>query len=379
MNNEVIYRGLKLRTTRCRYFQVIEGSTNKIVEDIKNSCLTLTYIPGSTAKSLSVALGLETVGNSDSKMESTGTISKKFKKITISLNGLILQKLTQESHVINIIIVSDSESRVIQSYDKTIFIINEKDYKNVKFINFLFCSGNLLYFKLIGKIPEGYELRNFPKIILGDSDLELESESETIYTLRKRYNDYIIREVDYQDQFILELRRILDKYGVELVRINKEVSLAKTSYITYQFNQTPILYSHPKRNDIEKGIISHKLPVDFVFHSPDMILFHDFKNKYSNVDLLTNLVEFKTTDKYGDRWTAAVKWFNITEDLNNNYQQDDNSNFAQQCQFRCELNFYEVIDTRYEFLNEIALELDIEDSSNTSNKVVENTSIKQND
>ena len=40
------------------------------------------------------------------------------------------------------------------------------------------------------------------------------------------------------------------------------------------------------------------------------------------IDLLTNFCEFKTTDKYGGRWSAAVKWGSITEDFNHIYQQD---------------------------------------------------------
>ena len=378
MNNEVIYRGLRLRTTKCRYFQVNEGSTNSIVEDTKTSCLTLTYVSGSTAKSLSVALGLQTVGNDDMEMEPTGSIADKFKTVTVSLNGLKLLRLTRDPHVINIVIVSDSESRVVQSYSRTVIVVNRNDYKDPKFINYLFYSGNLLYLKPVGKLPSGYELRNFPKIII-DSDVDLDSESETVYTLRRRYDDYVIREVDYQDQFILEMRRILDNYGIELVRINKEASLVKTSYITYQFNQTPVLYSHPKRRDTENGIISHRQGVDFVLHTPDMVLFHDFKNKYSNVNLLTNLVEFKTTDRYGERWTAAVKWFNLTDNFEggNSYQQDDNANFAHQCQFRCELNFYEVRDSRYEFLKEIILELDGEDITGES-KIEDKQILKSN-
>lgn len=85
-----------------------------------------------------------------------------------------------------------------------------------------------------------YEIRNFPKIIISSDDVTLESESETIFTLRRKYNDYVIRAVDYQDQFILELRKILDDYGLELVRINKETTLTKTSHVVYQFLQTPV-------------------------------------------------------------------------------------------------------------------------------------------
>lgn len=361
---EVIYRGLRLSSDKCRYYKVVQGGRNSIIEDTNSSCLTLTYIPGETAGSLSQTLGISLIGDPAMKMEPL-IQSGKFKTTIVSLNGLKLQKLTHDSHIISVVIVSDSESRVIQNYRRTTIVVNKNDYNNSDFIKFLFTSGNFLYLKLIGCISKGYSLKNFPKLIIGDKNLDLESSSEMIYTLRKRYNDYVIREVDYQDQFILEMRNILDNYGIDLVRLNKETTLNRTSYITYQFNQTPALYSHPKRNEQERGIISHKQPVDFVLHTPDMVMYHDFKKKYSDVLLLTNFTEFKTTDKYGERWSAAIKWGQITEDFSGNtYQQDDNSNFAQQCTFRCEIYYYEVLDTRFAFLEEILLELDSIDKRN---------------
>jgi hypothetical protein len=39
------------------------------------------------------------------------------------------------------------------------------------------------------------------------------------------------------------------------------------------------------------------------------------------------------------------------------YQPDDNSNFSYQCQFRCELYFYEVFDMKYKFLEDISATL----------------------
>jgi hypothetical protein len=108
--------------------------------------------------------------------------------------------------------------------------------------------------------------------------------------------------------------------------------------------------------------MSHRVPIDFTLRTPDMVMFFDFKNKYNNLNILTNFCEFKTSDKYGSRWSAAVKWGSITEDFNHMYQQDDNSNFSYQCQFRCELYFYEVLDDRYEFLKEIELNLKASDT-----------------
>lgn len=353
--NEIIYRGLKLSTS-CKYFQVKEGNTCSIIEDKINSTLTLTYTPGSTSGSLSSILGIPKLGR-DIEMMPMG-LPKKFINSSISLNGLKFKKLTYDPHVVNIVIVADSESRVVQDYNYTTIVVSEKDYKNPEFVNYLFFSGNLLYLQPIGPKPSCYEIRNFPKIYLtyGENN-EIESTSETVFTLRRRYNDYVIREIDYQDQFILEMRRILTDYGLELVRINKETTLTKTSYISYQFIQTPVKSNHPMYLDQDSKVMQHRLPVEFTLRTTDMVLFFDFKNKYNNVNLLTNFCEFKTTDKYGERWTAAIKWGAITEDFNHLYQQDDNSNFSYQCQFRCELYFYEVFDDRYEFLKEIYVNL----------------------
>ena len=356
MLSEVIYRGLVLKSDKCKYYFVQEGDFCSLVENTTTSTLVLTYTPGSTSESLSITLGITAIGK-DLEMMPMGTPSK-FSDITISLNGLKFRKLTHDSHVIHLIIVEDSESRVVQNYNYTTIVVSSEDYKNQEFINFLFYSGNLLYIKPIGIRPKCYEIRNFPRIILSDKSLNLVSDNMDFFTLRRHYDDYVIRAIDYQDQFILELRRILMDYGIELVRLNKEKTLSTTSYITYQFMQTPIKYNHPKYSDKDRQILQHKQPVEFVLSTPDMVMFFDFKNKYNNVNLLTNFCEFKTTDKYGKRWSAAIKWGQITEDFSHTYTMDNNSNFANQCQFRCELFFYEVIDDRYEFLNEITYNLE---------------------
>ncbi len=355
---EIIYRGLKLQSPKgCKYFQVIEGDHDTLVEDIKSSLLTLTYSSDSTSDSLSKGLGIQKLGSTQT-MIPTGT-SKRIINPIISLNGLKFKKLTYDSHILHLVIVDDSESRVSQDYGYTTIVVSDKDANDLDFINFLFYSGHLAYLVPVGPKIKNYQIRNFPRFVLTGAG-ELTSESTTIFSLRRKYDDYVIRAVDYQDQFIAEIRKILDWYGIELVRSNKEQTLSKTSYVTYQFNQTPINSSHPRYSDVESNILQHRQPIEFVLRSPDMVLYFDFKNKYSNVDLLTNFCEFKTPDKYGESWTAAIKWGQITEEFNHLYQQDDNSNFSFQCQFRCELFFYEVIDERHGFIEEIVVNLENE-------------------
>lgn len=357
MSNQIIYRGLKLESKKgCKYYSVVESDSIGLIEDTKTSTLKLTYTPKTTAREVSELLGIE---KTDGDLELRPTnLPKRFNDVIFSLNSLKFKKLTSDPHTINIVIVDDSESRVVQDYYQTTIVVSKNDALDSKFVDFVFFSGNLKYITPIGRKPDNWSIRNFPKILIKDSNVDLTSDSTEIFYLRRRYDDYVIRAIDYQDQFILEIRRILDDYGVELVRANKEATLTKTSYITYQFSQTPSKISHPFIDEFDENIISQRIPVDFVLHTTDMVMFFDFKNKFNNVNLLTNFCEFKTTDKYGNRWTAAVKWAGgITEEFNHMYQPDDNSNFSYQCQFRCELYFYEVFDMRYKFLEDISATL----------------------
>ena len=361
--SEIIYKGLVLKSLKgCKFFNIQEGSVNSLVEDTKTSTLTLTYVSGSTLGLLSDELGIELLDSRGKEIVPTNG-PKRFTTTYITLNGLKFQKMTSDPHIFHMIIVSDSESRVAQDYNSTTIVVSQEDIENQDFINFLFFSGGLKFLRPVGNKPKCYKIRNFPKLIFKTSDLNLTSESTTVYTLRRRYNDYVIRSIDYQDQFILEIRRILDDYGIELVRWNREETLAKTSYISYRFDQTPTRVHHPNYRDEEDRVMSHRVPVEFTLRTPDTPMFFDFKNKYNNVDLLTNFCEFKTSDRYGQRWTAAIKWGQISEDFNHMYQSDDNSNFSNQCQFRAELYFYEVLDDRFEFIDEITTALEASDKN----------------
>lgn len=375
--NRIIYKGLVIETT-CKYFYIHPGNCRSLIQHKDKDLYELTYIPGDTSFSLSELLGIPKIGGSLVFEKGMG-YPEKFCKTTVTLNNLSFDKLTYDPHIIRFVIVGDNTSRVCQDYNGTTIVVNKEDYKNPKFIHFLLYSGNLHYISPSEgkKVSDTWEIRNFPKISIKKTSLNLQSDSETIYFLRKSYDQYLIRSIDYQDQFITEIGKILDRYGIELARVNREKTLTKSSYISYQFSQTPINYNHPHYSDPESVMHYHKLPVDFTFRCADMVMYYDFKNRFNNVDLLTNFCEFRTTDKYGQRWTAAIKWGQITEDFNQMYQGDDNSNFSFQCQFRCELYFYEVYDKTFEFIQEIVHELELEDGKNNISTIV--TGVIKND
>lgn len=355
------YQGLDIKTS-CRYIYFHTGDTYALRENKKASVYEVIFPEGSTSDNVSGILGISRIGENQTL---TGmSRPEKFSPVTVTLNGLKFKKITYDQHIIKIVIVMDSESRVIQSYKGTTLVVSEKDYKNQEFIDYLLYSGGLKYLIPITskKCKGNWEIRNFPRIIVGNKSLELTSDSEVVYALRAKYDNYRIRSIDYQNQFVEELKKRLTDYGIELARYNREKTLVNTSYVTYRFSQTPTNNNHPMYSDNHCIVTNHKLPVELELHTTNTQLFFDFKNKYQNVDFLTNFCEMTTMDRYGDLWTSAIKWGRITEDFSQTYDSDNNSNFSLSCQFNCELYFYEAYDDRYGFIEEIKLELKDEDN-----------------
>lgn len=360
------YQGLDVKTS-CRYIYFHIGDTFSFRENTQTSVYEVIFPKGSTSDNVSGILGIPRVG--ENQVLQGMSRPEKFNPVTVTLNGLKFRKTTYDQHTLKIVIVMDSSSRVIQSYQGTTLVISEKDYRNPEFIEFLLYSGGLHY--LIPETPKkcskGWEIRNFPRIIIGKKSLDLKSDSDVIYSLREKYDKYRIRSIDYQNQFVEEMRRILTNYGVEFVRFNKEKTLVNTSYVSYRFSQTPVNNNHPMYSDQQCQLTNHRLPVELELHTPNTQLFFDFKNRYQNVDLLTNFCEMTTMDKYGDLWTSAIKWGRLSEDFSQTYESDNNSNFSLSAQFTCELFFYEAYDIKLNFLEEINIEIAKEEEKAKTN------------
>ena len=186
MINRIIYKGLIIESG-CKYFYIHPDNKRTKVDHKDKDLLEITYIPGDTTYQISDLLGIPTIGGEKVLDKGMG-IPEKFPHTFITLNGLKLKKLTYDPHIIRIIIVGDNPSRVCQDYGWTTLIINKDDYKDPNFLHYLIYSGNLHYISPV----EGpkmdmsqWKVRNFPRITVKDKNLDLQSDSETVYFLRK--------------------------------------------------------------------------------------------------------------------------------------------------------------------------------------------------
>ena len=350
--NEIVYCGVKFYT-ECSYYRFRVGDYPSIVTNDIQSTVDISFKEGMTSSELCRFLSLECINDMEVK-ETKNFVH--YSPVTVSLNNLKLRKVTEDPHTISIILVDDHPSRVVQSYDKTIMVLNIEELKEDDFRKFLF--DGLKYLRLSNKSDYNkYDFYNFPKVTIYNKSLNLTSDNKYINKLRGTHDIYLLKAVDYEHEFFRRLQEICEGFGLELTRINREETLKSTSYVSYSFNQTPVKYVHVRSKIYQNDVMCHMVPIDFQLRTPDMVLFFDFKNRYNNVDIFTNFTEFKTQDKYGVEWNTAVKWSPITEEFNQQYNTDDNSNFSYQCSFRAELYFYEIYDKEYNYIKQIIVEL----------------------
>lgn len=351
--NEIIYCGVKF-CTDCSYYRFKIGDYPSIITDSIKGTVDITYKEGMNSSELCRFLSLECIN--DMEIRETKNFIH-YHPVTITLNGLKFKKVIEERHVVNIILVEDHPSRVVQNYNKTTMVLNVDELKDPEFKEVLF-SG-LKYIRPSRKSDyKNYEFYNFPKIIIDNKSLDISSNNKYINKLRESHDIYLIKAIDYEHEFFRRLQGICEEFGLELTRVNREETLRTTSYISYSINQTPVKYVHVRSKTYQSDVMCHMVPIDYQLRTPDMVLYFDFKNRYNNVDLFTNFTEFYTQDRYGGNWLAAVKWGVLTEDFNQQYNVDDNSNFSYQCSFRSELYFYEIYDKNYNYIKQIIVELE---------------------
>lgn len=219
--NEIVYCGLKL-VTECSYFKFTEGDHASIVTNPKEYAVEVTFPKGIMSKELGDLLNIK-VTDDRLVTPTLGNGYHRINNVSVKLNGLEFIKLTSDPHVVRIALVDDYPSRVCQDYNSTTIVINDNDKSDPEFLGYVF--SNLKYMKL--RYPRKvdfskYTVANFPKITIYDKSLDLTSKSTYIHKLRSNHNRYLIKAVDYEHQFFHDISQILEEFGVQLTRKNRE-------------------------------------------------------------------------------------------------------------------------------------------------------------
>jgi len=346
---KVVIQGLRI-ATGCRYIKFTMKSSLNIYEDHESDCMFIEFPKGFSTSYL-VNNQVEVL--SPCILKETDYI--KIYNPILNINGLILKKLIQTDYVFSQFIVGDLD-KFTMNFNKShceILIPKSLDWNIKKYLCLLEKNP---YFEIKGYSKLG-ELNNVYSLNLQNKDLSYKSTNSFIFNTKAKYSKYLLRGIDIQDQFISQLRNRIEEYGIELLSTPIDKNTSSDNRITYRFSEIDKQESHHAVQNPLRWAMQYKAHVDFTFGTPDLSLYHDFKVRYQNLDLITNYTEFYTLDKLGRSWVSNIEWSNLDASFNQDYATDEHNNIAFSTSFSADIHYYIVYDETFYRFNNVILSI----------------------
>jgi len=288
----------------------------------------------------------------DQKIKSTDYI--KLGNPTYNLNGLEFRKTTPFEHVFSQFLLKDIEefTMLFDENQTQVFIPLKLDFDIIKYIELLKCNP---YLEVLNNKVES--LKNFYAINLKDLPIKLHSDNDYSFNSKKFYTRYLLSPIDIHESFISKLRTLLDTYSLTLLKLPIQENTKTIDYVTYRYTDLNKQESHKTGYYPLQREVKCTAHIDFELSTPNMVILDDFKNRYQNLDFLTDFTTFLTEDKLGRSWSSECRWGPITTDFSQDYEQDQQGNQAFRLGFSCDLYYYVVYDDQYYVIQNIILEI----------------------
>lgn len=345
----VVIQGLRI-TTSCKYLKLTQSKYLDIIEDSDTSCLHI-YFPKNFNSNRIIDKRIEVLN--PGILKETDYI--KLTNTRFSLNGIQFIKTVQHDYVINQFIVG-KEVEFIMRYDEfhcEIVIPKLQYYRVDKYMELLKCNP---YIKVISS-DNFTKFGNFYSINISKTDINLVSNNEFEFNTKKTYTAYLLTAIDVLQSFKNILEKILTGYGFEYVRYPIDKKANTVNRVIWRVTQMDKQLTRKVPDGPVRYAVLKTIHIEFKISTPNLAALSDFRTKYNNLDLLTNLTTFQTEDKLGIPWISNIWWGPMGDIFNQDYAVDEQSNIAQESEFSCDIQHYVVYDEMYYRINNVILEL----------------------
>jgi hypothetical protein len=352
----VVFQGLKIATT-CRYIKFTLGNAIEVIEDFERSAFDIKF-PEGTKSSDIVHNKIEVLADKE-LVETLRYI--KIETPEINLNGLRVKKLTQVDCLFTQFIVADIGQYVVKyEEDKCSILIPEKFSKSIQ--RYIEKWNDNPYFEVID-YSELKELANYSNIYLTEKPVAIESSNKFLHNTQAKYSKYILSMEKVQESFLEHVTEILKGYGVDLIKLPVSEGIRTVNHVVYRIVELGAQMSRKTMDEESlRYAVPHKAIWEFELSTPNIIVLNDFKTKYQNLDLLTNLTEFYTKDDLGRNWLSSVWWGAAHNEFEQDFAQDSRGYNAFRFMFQAELNYWVVYDETLSRIKDMMLGLLVYDT-----------------
>ena len=333
MRNTLVVNGLKI-TTSLYYIKFIEAGVTQVEEDIPNSVLVIFFTKGAKNTELPFEVIIEEELK-ESDLLSTYNPQNK-------INNLNIKKLVVNEYILNQTIFTDlDKSYALYNEERCDLFINQ----NIEYKDYIALLKSIPFLE----ITEGEDdvvLANITNCLMGRRRLNYIFPNHRAFKYKDAYTNYVIDEplVMYQVKKVV-LEQLYD-HGFESLKLDDQDELVEVpDVLSYSIQNadynpiakrvTPLLKRHTDAN----------LSIEWKLKSTTLSKAMDIKNRYRNLEIISNLTSINVFDYNNNPFKVAIVWEDISGQLGDKSAvTDEENNYYHQLYFNCRVHFDIIMD-----------------------------------
>nr|DAP35808.1 MAG TPA: hypothetical protein [Bacteriophage sp.] len=333
MSNTLVVNGLKI-TTSLSYIKFIEAGVTQVEEDIPNSVLVIFFTKGAK----NIELPFEVIIEEELKESDLLSTYNPQNKI----NNLNIKKLVVNEYILNQTIFTDlDKSYALYNEERCDLFINQ----NIEYKDYITLLKSIPFLE----ITEGEDdvvLANITNCLIGRRRLNYIFPNYRAFKYKDTYTNYVIDEplVMYQVKKVV-LEQLYD-HGFESLKLDDQDELVEVpDVLSYSIQNadynpiakrvTPLLKRHTDAN----------LSIEWKLKSTTLSKAMDIKNRYRNLEIISNLTSINVFDYNNNPFKVAIVWEDISGQLGDKSAvTDEENNYYHQLYFNCRVHFDIIMD-----------------------------------
>lgn len=331
--NTLVVNGLKI-TTSLSYIKFIEAGVTQVEEDIPNSVLVIFFTKGAKNTELPFEVIIE--GElKESDLLSTYNPQNK-------INNLNIKKLVVNEYILNQTIFTDlDKSYALYNEERCDLFINQ----NIEYKDYITLLKSIPFLE----ITEGEDdvvLANITNCLMGRRRLNYIFPNHRAFKYKDTYTNYVIDEplVMYQVKKVV-LEQLYD-HGFESLKLDDQDELVEVpdvlSYSIQNADYNPIV---KRVTPLLKRHTDANLSIEWKLKSTTLSKAMDIKNRYRNLEIISNLTSINVFDYNNNPFKVAIVWEDISGQLGDKSAvTDEENNYYHQLYFNCRVHFDIIMD-----------------------------------
>lgn len=333
MSNTLVVNGLKI-TTSLSYIKFIEAGVTQVEEDIPNSVLVIFFTKGAK----NIELPFEVIIEEELKESDLLSTYNPQNKI----NNLNIKKLVVNEYILNQTIFTDlDKSYALYNEERCDLFVNQ----NIEYKDYITLLKSIPFLE----ITEGEDdvvLANITNCLMGRRRLNYIFPNHRVFKYKDTYTNYVIDEplVMYQVKKVV-LEQLYD-HGFESLKLDDQDELVEVpDVLSYSIQNadynpiakrvTPLLKRHTDAN----------LSIEWKLKSTTLSKAMDIKNRYRNLEIISNLTSINVFDYNNNPFKVAIVWEDISGQLGDKSAvTDEENNYYHQLYFNCRVHFDIIMD-----------------------------------